>query len=136
MKKILLTILLIALSANKICAETYTIPVSYNVAPTYTLRLPSRIDVSQQETQLVFYIKADIYMDQTLNVEFDQNTVIYSDHSSSNIEVCPYKYTFTSNDLSVSFNPFFINLSHNNLDVGTYSGYLNFEIYLQGGNDE
>lgn len=132
MKKLLLSLLLFSLISFDTYGESYTIPLSYLVSPTYIVSVPKSIDVSNNETSFSFSVSGDIYYDYQLEVKFASNTTITSGNYSSIINVNQDKTLFNCDDL---FNKSYGNvyLSHDYLHSGTWSGELNLLITLKEG---
>ena len=131
MKVLLLLFLSLNLfTCNVIAQDDYTINVNYELQPNYTVKLPNRVDISNDVTIIQYFYKGDIYANQELHIEFNDKTFI-SD-ANRNIEVTVnqdktiYNYTQLSNEYSQAF----ITLSHANLPAGNYTGSLSVEIYL------
>lgn len=137
MKKLLLSLLLINIFALEVSAETYTgsasISLSYDIEPTYSVKVPKVVDVSNETTTFSYYVSGDIYADQTLQVLFDEQTTIYSSNSSCKVYISQDKTEFPYNQLSTSYGQHTCIITHDKLDSGKWYGSLNLVISLIGG---
>lgn len=139
MKKILITIIALCLSYSKIYADeynqqgTYSIALSCTNSPSYSVKIPKSLDVSNNETVLNYFVKGDIYGDQILKVIFDSETTLTSHAKQETISVVQNKNTWECDELSNSYNQYEITLSHNQLSAGQWNGTLNVVISLQEG---
>ena len=132
MKKILPSLLIFILINFDIYAESYSIPLTYDVSPTYTLSFPKYVDVSENETSFNFSVSGDIYYDYLLEVTFDNSTTITNDKYTATINVTQDKSEFNYNDL-LNTSVGTVYLSHNTLSSGTWHGELNISINLKEG---
>ena len=137
MKKILISLLLISLFMNNVYAETYSgnfsISLSYNKLPTYTVKIPTTIDVSNNTTPFNYYVSGDIYADQSLQVLFDSNVTLYSQNNTCNAQVSQEKAIFNQNELTNSYTKYGAVITHQKLTSGSWTGELNVVISLIGG---
>lgn len=137
MKKILISLLLINLFMVNINAETYeadlSIPLSMNVKPSYCVKIPKTINISNNTTYFNYYVSGDIYADKYLQVLFDEQTTIYSKDSECIVYVSQNKTIFSANELTSSYSQCMACISHNNLESGNWRGTLNVVISLIGG---
>ena len=132
MKKILLSLLIFSLIEFDIYGETYTIPLTYQVSPTYTVTVPKTVDISSNETSFNFSVSGDIYLDYKLEVLFQNNTTITNGINTVTVNVSQNKDTFTYIDL-LNNTSTSVNLSHQELNSGTWTGTLNILITLKEG---
>lgn len=137
MKKLLISLLLLNIFILDINAETYSnsysISLSYNVYPTYKIKLPKTIDISDEETNFEYFVCGDIYADQTLEVLFDSQTQISSFDKTCNVYISQSKTNFTCNELTNSYTKYIGTITHEELSSGTWNGQLNVVISLIGG---
>ena len=137
MKKILLSLLLINIFALNVNADTYTgstsISLSYDVEPTYSVKIPKIVNVSNNITTFSYYVNGDIYADQTLQVLFDKETTISNTNSSCKVYISQSKTDYAANELSDSYSQQQVQISHANLNSGKWFGKLNVVISLIGG---
>ena len=139
MKKILLSLLFIKLFISNIYADDFTnegsyqLSLSYTKAPTYYVKIPTTVDISNQNTQFSFYVKGEIYADATLNIDFQDSTLISNDKENIEVVVSQDKKDFLFNELSDEYLSSNIYLTHMPLDAGQYVGILNVMISLKGG---
>ena len=137
MKKLLLSLLLINIFAFNVSAETYTgstsISLAYDKEPTYSVKVPKVVDVTNNTTTFTYYVSGDIYADQSLQVLFDQETTIYSANGSCKVYISQDKTDFTYDELTSSYSNHTCTLTHNKLDSGKWYGSLNLVISLIGG---
>ena len=137
MKKLLITLLLINIFTLNINAETYeenySISLSYNVEPTYSVKIPKKIDVSNNNTVFEYYVCGDIYADQILQVKFDEQTTISNSKQTINVYITQEKSNFVMSELSNNYNKYTALITHNDLSTGNWSGQLNVVISLIGG---
>lgn len=137
MKKIILSLLLCFLFINNINGETIThisdntISLSYNIAPTYSVILPTTIDITNNKSEFNFTVSGDIYADTYLEIIFDQCTYISSEKDNIEVTINQAKTNFTYEELSNSNINSSITLNHNDLKAGNYQGYLNLTITLK-----
>ena len=133
MKKILIIILILISYTHKVSGENYfEIPVTLLIEPTYSIKVPKRVDITSSSTLLSFYIKADIFLDQQLIIDFDDNVNIASSKDIVSININPSTFLFNANDLNNNYDCKTINLTHGSLSSGNYLGLLNFTISLRG----
>ena len=137
MKKILLSLLLINILALNVNADTYTgstsISLSYDIEPTYSVKIPKVVNVSNNITTFSYYVSGDIYADQTLQVLFDKETTISNVNSSCKVYISQSKTDYAANELNDSYCQQQVQISHANLDSGKWFGKLNVVISLIGG---
>ena len=119
-------------------AETYTnthsISLSYNVEPHYSVKMPKVLDVSDNTTVFTYYVKGDIYADQSLQVLFDESTfLIDQNNNSCNVYTSQDDVYFDSTQLGSSYIPSSVTISHEQLFAGVWHGQLNVLITLVGG---
>ena len=137
MKKLLLTLLLVGLFTLDISAEEYSsqtdITLTYNVEPTYSVKIPKSLDISNNETVLNYYVSGDIYADQKLQVLFDSQTEIKNALDSCVLTISQEKSIWTQNELSKTYVSCAAHITHSKLKSGTYIGTLNVSISLLGG---
>ena len=137
MKKILLSLLLINIFALNVNADTYTgstsISLSYDIKPTYSVKIPKTVNVSNNITTFSYYVNGDIYADQTLQVIFDKETTISNANSSCKVYISQSKTDYAANELNDSYCQQQVQISHANLDSGKWFGKLNVVISLIGG---
>lgn len=137
MKKILLSLLLINIFALNVNADTYTgstsISLSYDIKPTYSVKIPKVVNVSNNITTFSYYVNGDIYADQTLQVLFDKETTISNANSSCKVYISQSKTDYAANELNDSYCQQQVQISHANLDSGKWFGKLNVVISLIGG---
>ena len=137
MKKIILSLLLCFLFINNINGETIThisdntISLSYDIAPTYSVILPTTIDITNNKSEFNFTVSGDIYADTYLEIIFDQCTYISSEKDNIKVTINQAKTNFTYEELSNSNINSSITLNHNDLKAGNYQGYLNLTITLK-----
>lgn len=132
MKKILLGILFISIIHFDIYGESYTIPLNYQVSPSYIVSIPKTVDISNEKTSFMFSVSGDIYYDYQLEVLFSDTTTITNGTKIIDVYVTQDKSLFNYDDLSNSSNGV-VSLSHNALNSGTYTGTLNLLITLKEG---
>ena len=140
MKKLLYSLLLINLLFVKAYGDDfnsdgdYTINLNYIKAPSYTVKIPRIVNVTNENTTMNFYVKGDIYADQKLSVIFDSTTTLSSGNKTIPVNIVQTKNSWLCLELTDSFQSSSIVISHNKLSAGTWSGQLNVSISLQGGN--
>ena len=83
---------------------------------------------------MYFYVKGDIYADQTLEVIFDTSAFISYNNRNIPVTVSQNKSSWTYSELSDSYVSSSVSISHQQLNAGTWFGYMNVAISLQGGN--
>ena len=132
MKRILLITLLI-LATIKINAEDYNINFECDIEPSYSVLLPTVIDVSNVETQITYFVKGDIYANQILHIDFDSQCDISSSKAQATVLISQAKNTWTYSELTSSYSSSSATLLHPRLSSGRWSGEFSIRIYLQEG---
>ena len=127
MKKLLTCLLLITIFLNKIKAET--IQMMSNIEPTYTIMLPTKVDITDENIEFSYYVKADIYANSKLVIKFNEAT-IKDAKKEFEVEVEQDKYEYTYNELSDSYDEYKVYLSHDKLPAGCYEGDLSVIIKM------
>ena len=121
----------------KVNAETYSndfsISLTYDIQPTYSVKIPKTLDVSNNQTQFTYYVCGDIYADQTLQVQFAKQTTIYYDSQTCNLNISQEKTVFLPNELSKNYASYQATISHEKLSPGSWYGELSLVISLIGG---
>ena len=137
MKKILIALLLINLFAVEVDGQTFTgntsINVSYDVEPTYSVKIPKTIDITNPTTSFNYYVLGDIYADQVLNVVFDSSTTVSNNSNSYNVDIAQEKVIWEYSELTNTYKQYEATISHQTFSAGNYVGQLNVSIYLTGG---
>lgn len=139
MKRIFISLLLLnifyvtCLSEDHTSEGTYSVSLRCENAPSYMIRIPESVDVSNENTIMYFYVKGDIYADQTLNIVFDDTTSLSCNGISIPVNVSQNKDTWSYNELSASYSGSSVSISHQRLSAGTWEGYIDVAISLQGG---
>ena len=137
MKKILIALLLINLFAVEVDGQTFTgntsISVLYDVEPTYSVKIPKTIDITNPTTSFNYYVLGDIYADQVLNVVFDSNTTVSNNSNSYNVDIAQEKAIWEYSELTNTYKQYEATISHQTFSAGNYVGQLNVSIYLTGG---
>lgn len=137
MKKILIALLLINLFAVEVDGQTFTgntsISVSYDVEPTYSVKIPKTIDITNPTTSFNYYVLGDIYADQVLNVVFDSSTTVSNNSNSYNVDIAQEKAIWEYSELTNTYKQYEATISHQTFSAGNYVGQLNVSIYLTGG---
>ena len=140
MKKLLLSLILINLFNTYIFADTYSatssIVLNYQIDPSYKIKIPKQIDITEKQTSFNYYVQGDIYEDQTLNVTFDSEVTLESSNATFKAYISQEKITFTNSDLTNEYIGYCVNISHDDFKAGKYVGTLNVMISLIGGNNE
>jgi len=132
MKKLLTTLLLFNLLAINISAlETRTITFNYEVAPTYSILLPKKLDVSHETSILTYEVKGDIYGDQLLKIVFASNINLTNGSKTIVANINQDKDSYSYQELSNEYISSSIEIAHAKLSSGKWSGQLNVSIYLE-----
>lgn len=137
MKKIFLILLLAICTTKTIQADeygnegTYSISLSCTSLPSYSVKIPTSIDISNPNTTLTFYVKGDIYADQELSVVFDSTATISCANKNETAYISQDKSSWNYSQLTNTYNDSSISISHNDLSAGKWSGILNVVISLQ-----
>ena len=141
MKKILIySLLVLNLFFVRFSADEYNTDGNYQItltcvnAPSYSVKIPRSVNVTNENTTLTFYVKGDIYADQSLRIVFDSSTTLSYNGNSVPVIISQAKNTWSCNELSDSYSSSGINISHSKLNAGTWTGHLNVAISLQGAN--
>lgn len=140
MKKILLSFLFMNLFVSLISAQeidedgTYQIFLSYDNKPSYSLLLPTSVDVSENNSSFDFSLKGQIYYDQSLCIDFDSVVEITNGFENKDVFVSQEKNTWDYEEMPDEFVDYTVTLNHDDLKAGTYKGSLNVLITLKGAN--
>lgn len=133
MKKLIIFLLIIlSIRFNNIYGETYTIPLNYQITPTYTITMPSIVDISDNQVSFNFSVNGDIYYDSYLQIEFDEQVTISNGYITDVVYVSQDKTDFTYNDFSNNSSAT-VNINHNKLSAGNWTGELKLVISLKEG---
>lgn len=131
--------ILINLFSACIHADTYSantsIVLSYQIEPSYKVKIPKEIDITDREVTFYYYVLGDIYADQFLNVSFDCEVILNSINNSFKAYVSQEKEYFSSLELSNDYSSYLAYIRHDDIKAGNYTGNLNMVISLIGGND-
>lgn len=137
MKKLLISLLLINLFSVGVMAETYTgshsISLGFSVEPTYSVKIPKSLNISENTTSFNYYVSGDIYADQKLKIDYDSVVNISSKNKSCPVYISLSKSEFTQNELSKEYISYVGSINHSKLESGEYTGRLNVVISLVGG---
>lgn len=118
-------------------AQTYSndfnISLSYDSQPSYSIKIPETIDVSNNTTTFYYYVSGDIYADQNLQVLFDSTTTIYSLNNTCNVQITQNKSIYSQSELSDNYIECEAIITHQKLTSGNWTGELNVVISLIGG---
>ena len=138
MKKLLIYLLLISSFIKTAYAETYegnaTISLSYSVSPSYTVKLPKKVNITNNTTCFKYSVSGDIYADQTLKILFDKQATIYCGNSNHKVNVVQEKSEWSYSQLTNSLIEYEVTITHTDLASGNWHGNLNVVISLIGGN--
>ena len=140
MKRILLSLLIFNLLFINCHADEYSTDGDYSIslnctnAPVYSVKVPYAVNVTNKNTTMNFYVKGDIYADQHLWVVFDSSSVLYSNDRTVPVVIIQEKSSWSSSELNNAYVSSGVSISHTELSAGTWSGYMNVAISLQGGN--
>lgn len=133
MKKVFVILLLISLISFNTYGETYngktSIELSYTEEPTYSVKIPESLDITNNETYFDYYLSGDIYADQNLQILFDSQTNITNGIDSYVVNITQDKNTYTHEDLSNECTSR-VTIIHDELHSGNYTGELNVSISL------
>lgn len=137
MKKLIISIFLINIFMTSVNAETYTgdscISLSYDYLPSYSVKIPKKINISNNSTTFNYYVSGDIYFDSYLQVLFDKETTIYCNDKSAIVNTNQDKTLWSHDELSSSYQKYSACISHDALNSGQWHGELNVVISLVGG---
>lgn len=137
MKKILITILLLGFITLNINAEEYVgetnISLSYKIEPTYSIKIPKTLDVSNNVTTFNYYVFGDIYADQILNIQFDSTVEIKNKTNTYEASISQDKTMWAQNEINNTYVSSTVTINHDKLKAGSYVGILNVAISLLGG---
>lgn len=138
MKKLLISLLLLNIFANDVYASeyigNYDISLSCDIKPSYSIKLPTSIDVTNNTTYFDYYVKADIQNNQILKIIFDSYAKVKNINDEIvNINVNQNKDSWLCSELTNTYQKYTITLDHDTLPAGTWSGDLNIMITLTGG---
>lgn len=131
MKKIIVFFLFFNLFVSSIKAdEDYNISLIYDKLPTYTIKIPTQIDITNNDVILEYFVKGDIYATQILNVVFENETFISDGIQNVKVNCVQNKTTYLDNELSDSYLKQDLTISHAIIPAGNFTGELGVEIYL------
>jgi len=130
MKKLLFFLFINLFTTCISAQENYTVYLTGHVEPTYSVKIPSSIDITNQQCSLTYEIKGDICANQTLNITFDSTTNISDGIRSIPVSISQNKTNFAYSELSDTYTAYSIDISHSKLPAGTYTGQLNVYISL------
>lgn len=137
MKKLLISLLFINIFTVGVSAETYTgshsIRLSAIVEPTYCVKIPKKLNISENTTYFNYYVSGDIYADQMLKIDYDHQVYITSSDKSYLANITLDKDVFHQYELSNDYAMFTGQITHPNLESGKYTGQINVVISLIGG---
>lgn len=137
MKKIIISLLLISIFTTSINADTYTgtssISLSYSYLPSYSVKIPKKLNISNNATTFNYYVSGDIYFDSYLQVLFDKETTIYCGDKNAIVYIHQDKTLWSQDELSSSYQEYSAYISHDTLSSGLWHGELNMVISLVGG---
>jgi len=137
MKKLLLSLLLLNIFASSINGDTYTgsysMILTANKVPEYVIKIPTKVDITNNETTINYSVMGDIYANQTLNIVFDDTTTITNGKQNVTLNIAQEKSTFNYNELTNSLITYTATITHNKLTSGNWTGRLNLVISLIGG---
>ena len=94
-----------------------------NIEPTYTIKLPTKIDVKNNEIEFSYYLKGDICANQKLIVKFN-DAEISDTNVSYPITVSQDKIEYTYLELTDEYVEYKVYLYHNSISAGHYEGNL------------
>ena len=110
----------------------YSISLSYNVAPTYAVKIPKTLDISNNNTNFNYYVCGDIYADGILQVKFDEEVTLTNSNTSKKAYISQTKTDFKQNELTNDYTRYSASITHDNLSPGKWQGQLNVVISLIG----
>ena len=113
-------------------SNEFSISLSYDKQPTYSVKIPKTIDVSNNATYFNYYVSGDIYADQILQVLFDSTTTIYSLDDTCNVQVSQNKTSYSQSELTSTYSQCEALITHQKLSAGNWIGELNVVISLVG----
>lgn len=118
-------------------AETYTgdysISLTYDYLPSYSVKIPKKLNIANNITYFDYYVSGDIYYNSCLQVSFDEETNIYSDNKYAKVYINQDKTLWRQDELSNTYQKYSACISHKDLDSGLWHGELNVVISLVGG---
>lgn len=136
MKKLLVILLILILSTKTINAQTYenniSIDLTYTKYPSYTVKIPKSIDVTNNNSSFTYYVQADIYADQSIEILFDQTTTISNSVDTEILYIDQEKTIFPYIDLINQVQSSNVSIYHDDLTSGEWFGQLNVMISLIG----
>ena len=119
--------------AQEISKEgTYQILLSYNNPPTYSVLLPTSVDISENNSSFNFSLKGQIYYDQSLHIDFDPVVQISNDYQNEEVYISQEKNTWDYDEIPSEFSKYRVTINHDDLKAGKYKGILNVLITLKG----
>lgn len=109
---------------------TYTINLSCNKSPSYSVKIPKSISIEEPSTQLNFEVKGDLYNTQKLNIVFDSTTTLSYGTKSEPVTIHQTKSSWSNKELTNDYLSSYITITHNPLSAGYWTGTLNVRIQL------
>lgn len=142
MKKLITILFLLNLFTINIYAQDinedgdYDIDFNYVVGPSYSIKIPTNLNITNRHSQFDYYVKGDIYADQKLHIDMQKYCTIESEKCDATISIIQEKNEFTCYELTNEYTRFTAQINHDTLLSGIYRGELSIKIYLQGEENE
>lgn len=109
---------------------TYTINLSCNKSPSYSVKIPKSISIEEPSTQLDFEVRGDLYNTQRLNIIFDSAATLSYGTKIEPVATHQTKSSWSNQELSNDYISSFVTITHNPLSAGYWTGSLNVRIQL------
>lgn len=130
MNRLIYTALLLAATASTISYDgEYFIDISHHQPPSYTLTLPSRLDVTDRTTSFDYHLEGDIYNGTSIVVDIS-DLVLSSGTKAVAPTIRNEKSSFSCQEIAEGATGK-IDIVHDELSAGEWHGTLNLVISLQ-----
>ena len=138
MKKLFIIFILLNLFTSNIYAQDidedgdYDINFTYAILPTYSVKIPTNIDVSNRHSYFEYYVKGNIYADQKVHIDMQKYCTIESIKCNAIVSVDQEKDSFSYDELTNEYTRYAVYINHGDLSSGIYHGSLSIKSYLPG----
>lgn len=124
-------LILTLLSSSTDRKDEFNINFSFIKYPSYSVKLPTNLNISRRHTNIQYFVLGDIYGDQELHVDFKDVCTI-NNNCKINIQIKQDKNCFKYTDLTKDYSGSLVKLEGKELSSGKYFSELIVKIYLQG----
>ena len=129
---------MICLFNNQIYGDTYTsthyISCLYNQEPSYNIKIPKSLDISENTTTFEYFVSGDLYANHSLNIIFENTVIKNTNDKTANVTVVQDTTAIKAENINDTYVKYQCKLLHNTLTPGIWSGELKMVITLTGDN--